>query len=140
MTKYKVGDVVRDPDSDYYRVIKAIIEDDYTVCSYDRDSRKSEGSPFNLSHKYIDENYTVLISSLNVIKNKYDRKILGKDGKTTTVDVYRVLDAFEVTNPQLQHLAKKALCAGLRGHKDFMQDLKDIELAIKEAIKMEEQK
>ena len=46
-------------------------------------------------------------------KNKYHRDLKG-----VTVDVYDVLKAFEVTNPALQHLIKKALCAGLRGHKD----------------------
>lgn len=61
---------------------------------------------------------------------KYDRKIIGRDSKgnlrAITVDVYRVLSAFEVTDPALQHLIKKALCAGLRGHKDTDQDLHDI--------------
>ena len=61
---------------------------------------------------------------------KYDRKIIGyaDDGKTTAVDVdvYDVLKAFAVTDPALQHLIKKALCAGLRGHKDVEQDLIDI--------------
>lgn len=61
---------------------------------------------------------------------KYDRKIAGysDDGKATAVDVdvYDVLKAFAVTDPALQHLIKKALCAGLRGHKDIEQDLIDI--------------
>lgn len=62
--------------------------------------------------------------------SKYDRKIIGyaSDGKATAVDVdvYDVLTAFAVTDPALQHLIKKALCAGLRGHKDIEQDLVDI--------------
>lgn len=62
--------------------------------------------------------------------SKYDRKIIGRDSygslRAITVDVYRVLSAFEVTDPALQHLIKKALCAGLRGHKDTEQDLQDI--------------
>lgn len=62
--------------------------------------------------------------------SKYDRKIIGRDSegnlRVITVDVYRVLSAFEVTDPALQHLIKKALCAGLRGHKDTEQDLQDI--------------
>ena len=59
--------------------------------------------------------------------NKYDRTIYGKyDTGTCIVDVYRVLEAFEVTNPQLQHLIKKALACGLRGHKNTKQDLIDI--------------
>ena len=62
--------------------------------------------------------------------SKYDRGIIGRDSegklRVITVDVYRVLSAFEVTDPALQHLIKKALCAGLRGHKDTEQDLQDI--------------
>tara|TARA_R110000851_G_scaffold76652_1_gene168615 strand:+ start:411 stop:812 length:402 start_codon:yes stop_codon:yes gene_type:complete len=41
-------------------------------------------------------------------------------------DVYDVLKAFEVTNPALQHLIKKALKVGNRGHKDIETDLQDI--------------
>ena len=59
--------------------------------------------------------------------SKYDREIVSKDGKTKcVVDVYDVLKAFEVQNPALQHLIKKALCTGLRGHKSKQQDLQDI--------------
>lgn len=62
--------------------------------------------------------------------SKYDREIIGRDSegklRVITVDVYRVLSAFSVTDPALQHLIKKALCAGLRGHKDTKQDLHDI--------------
>ncbi len=39
------------------------------------------------------------------------------------VDVYRVLQLFEVTDPALQHAVKKLLCAGARGAKDKAQDV-----------------
>ena len=42
------------------------------------------------------------------------------------IDVYTVLKLFEVTDPCLQHIVKKALCAGKRGHKDMMEDLQNI--------------
>lgn len=42
------------------------------------------------------------------------------------IDVYRVLTLFEVTDPCLQHIIKKALCAGKRGAKDFSQDVQEI--------------
>ena len=67
--------------------------------------------------------------------SKYDRKIQVSD--SSTVDVYDVLEAFNVTSPALQHLAKKALCAGLRGHKDTMTDLLDIQSSANRAIKLE---
>lgn len=69
--------------------------------------------------------------------SKYDRTIIGTaHGKAVavTVDVYRVLDAFVVTDPALQHRAKKALCAGLRGHKDREQDLRDIIASAEKAL------
>lgn len=57
--------------------------------------------------------------------NKYYRKIVGLEGNTTTVDVYRVLTAFAVTEPGLQHAIKKLLCAGIRGKNDTDNDLKE---------------
>ncbi|HBE6550794.1 TPA: hypothetical protein KML26_004168 [Escherichia coli] len=54
--------------------------------------------------------------------NKYLHEI--KPG--VFVDVYDVLMAWNVTNPALQHLIKKALQPGERGHKSREQDLQDI--------------
>lgn len=39
------------------------------------------------------------------------------------IDVYNVLDAFDVRKPALQHGSKKMLCAGIRGKGDLLQDL-----------------
>lgn len=65
--------------------------------------------------------------------SKYKRKITGLTAPNETgspthchVDVYDVLKAFDVTNPALQHLIKKALAVGQRGHKDLKTDLQDI--------------
>ena len=66
-------------------------------------------------------------------RNKYQRVI-----RSETVDVYDVLSAFNVTNPALQHLIKKALCAGLRGHKDKRTDMEEILSAAKRALELEE--
>lgn len=55
-------------------------------------------------------------------RNKYMREI--KPG--VWVDVYDVLHAWRVQNPALQHLIKKALQPGERGHKDKAQDMADI--------------
>lgn len=42
------------------------------------------------------------------------------------VDVYRVLELFEVRHPSLQHAAKKILCAGDRGGgKDEQRDVQE---------------
>lgn len=53
--------------------------------------------------------------------NKYSRIIKGVE-----IDVYDILHAYQTGNPALDHLIKKALCAGSRGHKDKMTDLQDI--------------
>ena len=45
--------------------------------------------------------------------------------KLQTVDVYRVLELFSVTDPCLQHAAKKILCAGGRGSKDIKKDIQE---------------
>jgi len=74
----------------------------------------------------MENNELVLPKNEPIVSNKYDRVIKGKNGNTTTVDVYDVLKAFNVTNPALQHLIKKALCVGIRGHKDSSTDLQDI--------------
>lgn len=71
-------------------------------------------------------------SVINLRSGKYNRPCKG-----VTIDVYDVLQAFEVTNPALQHLIKKALCAGLRGHKNREQDLNEILESAKRAIELE---
>lgn len=61
---------------------------------------------------------------------KYNREIKPN----VFVDVYDVLYAFKVTDPCLQHLIKKALAAGQRGHKDARQDLVDIRDSAQRAL------
>lgn len=67
--------------------------------------------------------------------SKYNRPCKG-----ITIDVYDVLKAFDVTCPALQHLVKKALAVGQRGHKDASEDLKDILASAKRAIELSEGK
>lgn len=55
--------------------------------------------------------------------DKYNRTIYGKDGTKTTVDIYRVLDAFPTGSASCDHAIKKMLCPGKRGHKDLMTDI-----------------
>lgn len=56
-----------------------------------------------------------------ITPSEYTKTIHG-----VSVDVYDVLQAWGVSNPALQHLIKKALQCGQRGHKDNAQDLQDI--------------
>ncbi len=71
------------------------------------------------------------------VMSKYNRKIDHLVKEDGTVDVYDVLEAFNVTCPALQHLAKKALCTGLRGHKDKAEDLRDILESAARAVQLD---
>ena len=51
----------------------------------------------------------------------YFKNVRHLDG----IDVYRVLELFNVTDPCLQHAIKKLLCAGGRGAKDIKQDVQE---------------
>lgn len=42
------------------------------------------------------------------------------------IDVYRILEIFEVNNPCAQHAIKKLLVMGNRGHKDAERDVQDV--------------
>jgi hypothetical protein len=73
--------------------------------------------------------------------NKYQRKLtkptyvqresqcdpseLASIDEDVVIDVYDVLDAFDVTNPAAAHAVKKLLCPGTRGAKDWETDLQE---------------
>ncbi len=60
------------------------------------------------------------------VGKKYLRTIFSPvDGKSIRVDIYAVLEAFNVTCPARQHAIKKLLCAGLRNKGSQMQDLEE---------------
>lgn len=63
--------------------------------------------------------------------NKYQRTL-----PSTTVDVYDILQAYEVKSHALGHAIKKLLMAGQRGHKDYQQDLREAVQAIEREIAM----
>lgn len=52
----------------------------------------------------------------------YFKSVRGLDH----IDVYRLLELFEVTCPVAQHVVKKALAAGKRGAKNQARDMQDI--------------
>lgn len=54
-----------------------------------------------------------------------------------TIDVYCVLEAFQVTCPARQHAIKKLLAAGLRDKGSQLDDLIGAEAALARAIDME---
>lgn len=69
-----------------------------------------------------------------------DPKYLREIKPEVFVDVYDVLYAWKVQNPALQHLIKKALQAGNRGHKGLLEDMTDIVVAAKRALELEQEK
>lgn len=71
--------------------------------------------------------------------SKYRRVIhdLDDPSKMVTVDVYSVTDCFEVTSGPIHHAVKKLLCAGLRGAKSRIQDLRESLDAVQRAIQLE---
>lgn len=68
------------------------------------------------------------------MSNKYLREI--KPG--VWVDVYDVLQAFNVTCPAMAHGVKKGLAPGQRGVKDSIQDKKEAIASINRSIEMEQ--
>ena len=104
--------------------------DDNPVCpecvaiSYDEDS--DAGAAVSLA---LDEQQHDSVQA----RSKYHREI--KPG--VWVDVYDVLRAWGVKNPALQHLIKKALAPGERGHKTLEQDMADIVASAKRARELE---
>lgn len=55
------------------------------------------------------------------------------------IDVYRVLELFEVSSPSLQHALKKLLVAGGRGHKDLEKDVKEAIVSLSRWVEMREE-
>ena len=54
-----------------------------------------------------------------------------------TIDVYRVLDLFGVSNPCIQHAVKKLLCSGQRGVKDTRQDVQEAIISLVRYLEMQ---
>lgn len=52
----------------------------------------------------------------------YKRSVAGLD----FIDPYRIIDLYGITHPGMQHILKKVLIPGGRGHKDFRRDLQDV--------------
>jgi hypothetical protein len=65
--------------------------------------------------------------------NKYAKPFPGGSSH----DVYDVLVAFNVTCPAVAHAVKKLLCAGQRGHKDRLTDLREAMTALARAAELE---
>ena len=77
---------------------------------------------------YVDEKPVIF----NPSGSKYLREIrTTADGR---IDVYAVLQAFDVTCPARQHAIKKLLCSGLRGKGSEKQDVAEALDAVQRAV------
>ncbi|WZL04183.1 hypothetical protein VKUWNCZY_CDS0043 [Escherichia phage KS_A8] len=113
-------------------------------------SAMDENSPYKIQDiiawRYIvaDDYVKQSIEPSKIPMNKYQKIIYGKDQNGNVVkcivDVYDVLEAWKTTNPALQHLIKKALQPGERGHKSLVEDLKDIIASAQRALEIEQSK
>jgi hypothetical protein len=58
---------------------------------------------------------------------------------TRHIDVYRVLQAYDVQHPALQHAIKKLLVAGGRGAKDVTKDVQEAIVSCNRFLEMKEE-
>lgn len=74
--------------------------------------------------------------------SKYLRTIHAADraGLPIKVDVYAVIEAFEITCPALQHALKKILACGVRGKGSKLDDIKGVFDAMWRALELQEQR
>jgi len=68
--------------------------------------------------------------------SKYEKEFISMDGRAFYADVYRVLQAFGVTCPAVQHAVKKLLMPGQRGDKSEVQDLEEARTSVAQAVDM----
>ena len=69
------------------------------------------------------------------MSSKYHKLI-----RSVSVDVYDVLNAYNVTCPATAHAIKKLLMPGARGAKDTLQDLREARQSIDRAIELEHER
>lgn len=70
-----------------------------------------------------------------VKRNPYVKDIRALD----TLDIYRVLVLYNVTDPCVQHAVKKLLCAGQRGVKDFDKDIQEAMVSLTRLQEMKQE-
>jgi hypothetical protein len=55
------------------------------------------------------------------------------------IDIYRILDLYNVTDPCIQHAVKKLLCAGKRGYKEVEKDVEEAIMSLQRWEEMREE-
>ena len=75
----------------------------------------------------------------NKFKKEYSHYYKKIPDGVEYIDVYRVLELFNVVDPALQHAVKKLLVAGDRGHKDLIKDVREAVVSLERWIEMREE-
>ena len=110
--------------------VKPDLPDDVVVCiegqcCESRDSVDGWDWPRIKSFRIVDDRYKPAAAPVEPT-NIYDRTITGKYGTgKCTIDVYRVLAAYDVTDSEVAHAVKKLLAPGQRGVKEERQDIEE---------------
>lgn len=64
----------------------------------------------------------------------------GSVGPVTHIDIYNVIEMWEVFRPAPAHALKKLACAGLRGAKDYAKDLREVIACCARELELVEQR
>jgi len=78
------------------------------------------------------------INTLPISVTKYSHYYKDVD-RLTHIDVYRVLDLFQVTRPAVAHAVKKLLAPGQRGTKDYEADIREALVSLERELQMLEE-
>lgn len=111
---YSCATCVADEDPQLCAMLSAKIDcNDYSIVWEKADVTKKsiELSELNEVEQKLNENHGHYYKNVSHLK---------------TIDPYRILDLYEVTDPCLAHVAKKALVTGGRGYKDINKDVQDM--------------
>jgi hypothetical protein len=142
----RVNDVVQIKDGQPKFPFKVKCIDDGDAESY-----LTVGKVYVVTKMYLDEDYYIdevggywgkrrfEIIDEGVVEQPVSNKYMREVKPGVWVDVYDVIRAWNVVDPCLQHLLKKALASGQRGHKDLKEDLDDILASAKRAVEMHEE-
>jgi hypothetical protein len=73
------------------------------------------------------------------LADKYPHYYRQLPEKVSHLDVYRVLDTFQVCRSTVQHAVKKLLCTGTRGAKSEVTDIKEAIASLQRTLEMIEE-
>jgi hypothetical protein len=143
-TEERIDNIGRDAPETVQETEGQLLRDDNSIncnnlkvgCRYTIQELPSAKGVWSITEHYKTKQGTDNTPTTGDDMNKYQRKLTNPiikemDGGLTDIelevfiDVYDVLDAFDVPNPATAHAVKKLLCTGSRGAKDWETDLQE---------------